>query len=189
MTFWTHRRKAVAGVVGSTVSVTRAPWRNTMGALGARASKLETSSGASKTPISGPRVSSMVAHSILVSRIAARKFASVALWYAIVPHEKSKRATFMPASSSFTSSGTVRLFTPTVHITFVSDEWDTSSDACRECRENTGRRLGLLDWEASGKSERRDENHGTTRTWTICARPESDAEALMVLRTRSVPLS
>ena len=70
---FTGRNAAVAGVVGSTVSVTRAPWRNTMGALGARASKLETSSGASKTPISGPRVSSMVAHSNAVSRIAARR--------------------------------------------------------------------------------------------------------------------
>ena len=79
----------------------------------------------------------MVAHIILVSRIAARRFESVALWYAMLPHEKSKRATFMPASSSFTSSGTVRLLTPTVHITFVRDEWDTSLDACRAEGEST----------------------------------------------------
>ena len=44
------------------------------------------------------------------------------MWYAIEPQEKSKRAMFIPASRSAMSSSTVRLFTPTVQITFVSEE-------------------------------------------------------------------
>ena len=57
------------------------------------------------------------------------------------------------------------------------------------CVPREERRLGLLDWGTSEKRSDETKKHGTTRTWTICARPESDAEALRVLRTRSVPLS
>ena len=119
---FTGRNAALAGTVASVVSVTLFPCVITTGALGAFASNDVTSLGASSIPISGPRVSSIVAHKIFVRLCASLRFSSVFVWYAIEPQEKSKRAMFIPASRSAMSSSTVRLFTPTVQITFVSEE-------------------------------------------------------------------
>ena len=126
---FTGKNAALGATERSVVSVTRLPCSSTSCDFGAAASKLVTSSGASWTPISLPRVSTIVAHKIFVCFIASRKFASVLVWYAIEPQEKSKRATFMPASRRATSSGTVRDLTPNVQMTFVKEECDTSLDA------------------------------------------------------------
>ena len=136
---FTGRNSLDAGTLTSVVRVTLLPCSSAK-TFGARESKEETSWGASWTPISGPRVSSIVAQRILVCFIASLRLFSVRVWYSMLPHEKSKRAVVMPASSSATSSGTVRDFTPTVQITLVSAlEEDGSSDSCVETARGEGR--------------------------------------------------
>mmetsp|Transcript_25267 Transcript_25267/g.47779 ORF Transcript_25267/g.47779 Transcript_25267/m.47779 type:complete len:249 (-) Transcript_25267:176-922(-) len=83
---------------------------------------------------SGPRVSSMVAHSLPVCFIAASRLRSVSLWYSWSPHEKSKRAMDMPAFSSSTSSATERDLLPTVQQTFDFVSTGTRSEIKIELR-------------------------------------------------------
>ena len=67
----------------------------------------------------------------------------------MLPHEKSKRAVVMPASSRATSSGTVRDFTPTVQITLVSalDE-DGSSDYCERTGGGSVGKKATWNWQS-----------------------------------------
>jgi hypothetical protein len=64
-------------------------------------------------------VSSMTAQRMPVLCMAWRRLSSVSWWYSWVPWEKLKRATFMPARSSFSSMGTVREAGPSVHTSLV----------------------------------------------------------------------
>ncbi|URE27749.1 hypothetical protein MUK42_18122 [Musa troglodytarum] len=61
----------------------------------------------------------MTAQRIWVLCMATRRLSRVSWWYSWVPWEKLKRATFIPARSSFSSIGTDRDAGPSVHTIFV----------------------------------------------------------------------
>ena len=69
--------------------------------------------------ISGPFVSSRMAHSSCVFFIASRRLSSVSWWYSYEPWLKLNRATHSPARSSSSSTGTSREVGPSVQTIFV----------------------------------------------------------------------
>lgn len=64
-------------------------------------------------------VSRSTPHIIWVLYMAVLRLSSVPVWYSYVPWEKLKRATFIPALRSFSSTGTSRDFGPNVQMIFV----------------------------------------------------------------------